>query len=245
MSFHLLVVACLIFLSGCAVYSPTVPSTPLVQKGEVEVTASTRTLLSLDGSVAYSPVHHLLLSGEGAIRQGGGNKLVNGVKTEFTDVHRQASLGIGAYHEFGPDGIFYAAAMGGVGMAAVNVHNGLLGTLSEYTANYTRYYGQVYVAHRGQFFSGGLSMRVNWLAFNSLLLDNVPVAPIARSYFEPSLFLRAGQGALQGQLTLGISLPDRPSSAYDANSLAAKSSLVSVGLVFRPALINKQGDDAP
>ena len=245
MAFRLLARAYLSFLSGCAVYSPTVPSTPLVQKGGVEVTASMRTLLSLDGNVAYSPIHHLLLSGEGAIRRGGGNKVVNGIKTEFVDVHHQAALGIGTYHEFGPDGVFYAAAVGGVGVAAVNVHNGLLGTLSEYTATYTRYYGQVYVAQRGQFFSGGLSMRVNWLSFNDLSLDNMPVIPIARCYFEPSLFLRAGKGALQTQVTLGISMPDRLSSAYDAKSLAAKSSLVSLGLVFRPALLKKRGDDAP
>ena len=47
-------------LAGCTVYSPTVPSTPLVRKGQVEVVAAMRTLLSLDGSVAYSPANHML-----------------------------------------------------------------------------------------------------------------------------------------------------------------------------------------
>lgn len=245
MASRLLVVVCLNSLASCTVYSPTVPSTPLVQKGQVELVASTRTLLSLDGSVAYSPVNHLLISGEGAIRRGGGNTVVNGVKTEFADVHRQASLGLGAYQKFGPDHSLYAAAVGGVGVAAVGLHNGLLGNLSEYTANYTRYYGQVYVARCGHFISGGLSLRVNWLTFNRLLLDNAPVAPTARFYFEPSFFVRAGKGALQSQFTAGISVPDHTSSDYGASNLAAQSSLVSLGLVFRPSLLKKRGDAAP
>ncbi|WP_426061056.1 hypothetical protein [Hymenobacter sp. B1770] len=244
MASRLLPIACLGSLSGCAVYSPTVPSTPLVQKGQVELAASMRTLLSLDGSVAYSPINCFLISGEGAIRQTGGNKVVNGMKTGFTDTHRQVSSGVGAYQEFGANRSLYAAAVGGVGVAAANVHYGLLGSLSEYTANYTRYYGQLYMAQRGQLISGGASLRATWLSFNSLLFDHTPIAPVARLYFEPSFFLRAGKGALQTQLTVGISVPARTGSNYDAKYLSARSSLVSLGLVFQPALLKKRGDAA-
>lgn len=244
MAFRLLIIACLSCLVGCAVYSPTVPCTPLVQKGQVELAVSMRTLFSVDGSAAYSPINHLLVSTEGAVRRGGGNMTVNGAKEEFTDLHRQGSLGLGAYQEFGPDHSFYVAAVGGVGVAAVNVHNGLVGTLAEYTANYTRYYGQVYVAQRGKFISGGFSMRINWLTYSRLALDNVPVDPMSHYYLEPSLFVRAGKGALQSQLTVGVSMPDHTSSGYGANILAARSSLVSLGLVFLPALLTKRGDVA-
>lgn len=242
---RLLLIAGLGGLNGCAIYSPTVPSTPLVQKGQMEVVASMRTFLSLDASVAYSPVNHLLISSEGAVRNTGGNEVVSGVKTRFTDVHRQVSLGLGAYHEFGPARALYAAAVGGIGVADANVHNGLLGNLSEYKANYTRYYGQVYIAQRGNFVTGGGSLRATWLHYNTLLLDNAPVGPASRFYVEPNLFIRAGKGALQTQLTLGISIPARGSSNYDAKFLAARSSLISLGVVFRPALLKKRVDAAP
>ena len=48
-------------LSGCAVYVPTVPSTPLVQKGQVELTAGLRSFTSLEAGAAWAPTAHLLL----------------------------------------------------------------------------------------------------------------------------------------------------------------------------------------
>ena len=228
-------------LAGCTVYSPTVPSTPLVRKGQVEVVAAMRTLLSLDGSVAYSPANHMLISAEAAIRSGGGNMTVNGMKVPYTDRHRQGSLGIGTYQEFGPERRFYAAAVSGIGMATVNVHNGLFGQLSEYTASYNKYYTQLYVAQRGGFVTGGVSLRTTWLDFNQLRLDGAPIEPVTQFYIEPSFFVQAGKGALQSQLTIGISVPARRSTAYDSKILAAQSSLVSVGLVFRPGLLREAG----
>jgi hypothetical protein len=42
-----------LLLTGCAVYVPTVPSTPLLRnKGEVEVTAAIRSFSSLEAAAA-------------------------------------------------------------------------------------------------------------------------------------------------------------------------------------------------
>ncbi len=56
-------------LSGCAVYVPTVPSTPLLRsKGETEITAAVRGLSSLEAGAAWSPAPHLLVTGEAALQ---------------------------------------------------------------------------------------------------------------------------------------------------------------------------------
>ena len=58
--------AALLLLAGCTVYAPTIPSTPLVEKGQVELTAGLRGLNALEAGVAWSPVPHLLLTSEAA-----------------------------------------------------------------------------------------------------------------------------------------------------------------------------------
>lgn len=245
MTLRPLPVALLGALASCTVYAPTVPSTPLVHKGQVEVSGATRGFVSLDAAAAWSPAAHLLLTGEGAVRSADLSSTVNGVTTKAHDVHRQGSLGVGTYRLLGGANPLYLGAVGGVGVAAVNVHRGLSLVDDEYTANYLRYYGQVYLAEQGRTVSGGLSVRATGVSFSRLRRDNLPVDPIARFYLEPSVFVRVGNGLLQGQATLGLSLPDRTDkSRYDNSVLAASSTLFSVGLVFRPFLL-KQPVEAP
>ncbi len=55
-------------LTGCAVYAPTTPSTPLLEPKQVEAVVSLRGITALETSVAWSPVPHLLLIGEAALQ---------------------------------------------------------------------------------------------------------------------------------------------------------------------------------
>ncbi|RZK30839.1 MAG: hypothetical protein EOO63_05685, partial [Hymenobacter sp.] len=66
-----------VLLGGCAVYVPTIPSTPLVEAGQVEVTAGLRGINSMEVGAAWSPVPHLLLNTEAAWQPNSQSTTVN------------------------------------------------------------------------------------------------------------------------------------------------------------------------
>lgn len=163
----------LALLGSCTVYAPTVPSTPLLEKNQVELTAGIRGLNVLELGAAWSPMPHLLLTGEAALRGGSGSTTdINNVTTTDEDYHRQASVGVGYYRAPTGQSRLYLAAVGGVGFASVNLHDISFGVPSIfvpiplpyvsgfYEARYRRYYGQVYLAQRqGERSTSGFSVR--------------------------------------------------------------------------------------
>ena len=248
-------------LGGCAVYVPTVPTTPLLrQKGEVEITAGTRSFASLETGAAWMPTGRLLVAGEAAFKRSSDNEVRPGGNTTYHNYHRQAGLGLGTFWLLGRNQTGYLAAIGGVGMAATEVYDPTvdilvvllplppLGTAKQgslYQARYRRYYGQLYWAAQQKRSSYGFSVRGTLVDYQKLHRDQVPITASARFFLEPTCFVRYGRGAIQGQATLGISVaPGADSSSPDRNNLTPLSTLIGVGVVFRPSLLSRRSIDA-
>ena len=242
-----------LLLGSCAVYAPTIPATPLLEKKQVEVVASLRSLVAFDGSVAWAPTTHLLVVGEAAALQNNGSYSDQSVDLTYTDYHRQGGLGLGYYQAPTATRPAYWAAVGGVGFASTSLHAvdvGPPGFLfipateyrGHYQAQYRRYYGQLYAAWpRPQGLTCGASLRGTVADYTSLTLEGQPIAPVNRVFLEPTFFMRFGQRALRGQVTAGLSLP----LSDDRNNPTAKrtaplSYLFSIGLVIRPDLLLKK-----
>jgi len=241
-----------LLLSGCAVYVPTVPSTPLLTKNQVELTAGLRGVNSLELDAAWAPTEHLLLAGESAFQGSTTETTTNNVTTTYHDAHRQVGLGLGYYRAPGERSAWYLAAVGGVGFATVDLHSvdfaipspyvpiPLPYVSGHYEAQYFRYYGQVYAARPlGPGVTGGASVRGTLVDYSQLDFDGQAIAPTNRFFIEPTLFIRVGHGVVQGQGTLGLSLPTSGTSRDNPLSkrTAPVSGLVSVGVVFRPDLL--------
>lgn len=249
------VLAASLLLGGCAAYVPTVPSTPLLNKGQVQMTAGLRSLNSLELAAAWAPTNHLLLAGESAFQGSTTETTTNNVTTTYRDAHRQASLGLGYYQAPTERSAWYLAALGGVGFASVDLHSVdfeiasvylplLLPYISgHYQARYFRYYGQVYAARPlGPRVMGGASLRGTLVNYNQLDFDGQAVAATNHFFIEPTLFLRIGHGVVQGQGTLGLSLPTSGDGNNPINKRTAPvSGLVSVGIIFRPDLLKRRG----
>jgi hypothetical protein len=86
-----------LLLGGCAVYVPTVPSTPLITQNQVEITAGLRGINSLEVDAAWAPTAHLLLAGESALQASTTETTTNNVTNTYHDYHRQVGLGLGYY----------------------------------------------------------------------------------------------------------------------------------------------------
>lgn len=239
-----------VLLASCAVYAPTTPSTPLLQPREVEVYGSLRSS-SLEGGAAWSPRSHLLLSAETAYQSSEGSETSNGNTFTYTDYHRQGSLGIGYCRPALAPAGWYLAALGGIGFASTNLHAFDVGFVSPfvpiplpiykglYEARYRRYYLQGYAAHAlSPRVTGGFSVRGTLVDYTQLTFEGQALHPTTNFFLEPTLFVRVGHGVLQGQSTLGLSLPGRRRSS-DALSdrTAPVSSLFSFGIVLRPDLL--------
>jgi hypothetical protein len=249
-----LVLAAGLLLGGCAVYVPTVPSTPLLAKNQVEITAGLRGVNSLELDAAWAPTHHLLLAGESAFQGSTNETTTNNVTTTYHDAHRQVSLGLGYYQAPTERSAWYLAALGGVGFASVDLHSVDFGIISiylplplpyasgHYEARYFRYYGQVYAARPlGPLVMGGASLRGTLVDYNRLDFDGQAVAPTNRFFIEPTLFMRIGHGVVQGQGTLGLSLPTSGDARNPINKRTAPvSGLISVGVIFRPDLLKQR-----
>lgn len=250
-----LLLASAALLSSCAaVYVPTTSSTPLLEKGQVEITAGLRNVRYAEAQAAWSPVPHVLLTGEvaGDIGKGTSSSTnAQGVSTKYVDSHGQGGLGLGLYTSSAKRG--YLALMSGIGWGHTNffafddykpasiffpfplpTREGI------YDARYRRYYGQVYFASpedsNGPRIGG--SLRTVWLDYSRLTYSDVPIVPSTHFYVEPSAFLRFGQGPLQFYTTVGVSMPlsgDR--SNPSDNRTSSTSYVISAGVVLRPDLL--------
>ncbi|MDO7846505.1 hypothetical protein Q5H92_09065 [Hymenobacter sp. M29] len=235
-------------LGSCAVYVPTIPSTPLLnKKGEVEITAGIRSLTSLETSVAWSPAPNLLLTGEAAVQTINGSETRNNATFDYQSTHRQAALGVGTYRLLGQNQAGYLGVVGGVGFASASIYDPKLtiiipfsGPLTHYDARYLRYYGQVYIARQTPVVNYGASLRGTFVDYSHLQRNGETVAPLNRFYLEPTVFVRVGRRAVQGQATFGVSQPlhnDRSNPEH--LNLAPVTTLVGVGIVVRPHLFRR------
>jgi len=239
-------------LGGCAVYVPTVPSTPLLEKGQVELTAGLRGFNSFEAGAAWAPTGHLLVSAESGFQGSTTETTTNGVTSTYQDWHRQVGLGLGYYRAPSERLAWYLAAVGGVGVASVSLHSidfaipsvylpiPLPYVSGHYEAQYWRYYGQLYAARPlGSALRVGASLRGTFVDYSRLTFDGQPLASVNRLFLEPTLFVRVGHGVIQGQGTLGLSLPTRHEADESLRKRTAPvSALISVGVVFRPDLLN-------
>jgi hypothetical protein len=244
-----------LLLGGCAVYVPTVPSTPLLTQHQVELTGSLRGISSLEVDAAWAPTAHLLLAGESAFQGSTTETTVNNVTSTYQDAHRQAGVGLGYYQAPTARSAWYWAAVGGVGFASVQLHSvdfvvpsvylpiPLPYVSGLYEARYWRYYGQFYAARPlGALITAGASVRGTLVDYTRLTYEGQPLVPTNRFFVEPTLFMRIGHGVVQGQGTLGISLPTGGDKSNPLNPRTAPvSTLVSIGVIFRPDLIGHGG----
>lgn len=243
--------ACLLLaLSSCAVYVPTVPSTPLVSAGQVEVSAGLRGLNSLEAGAAWSPVPHLLLTAEAALQPNGETRTTNNVTTTYHDAHRQVGFGVGTYRAPTARLPLYLAAVGGVGFASMDLHSVDVGFASPYVpiplpvegayyeASYRRYYGQLYAAYPTENLTAGLSLRATAVGYTRLLADGQPFAPEAKFFLEPTFFIRTRPGVVQGQFTVGVSTPTGShADNMRTRRTAPVSALIGASVVLRPDLL--------
>jgi len=244
-------------LGSCAVYVPTVPGTPLLEKGQVELTAGLRGINSFETGAAWAPTGHLLVSAESGFQGSTTETTTNSVTTNYQDWHRQAGLGLGCYRAPSERSAWYLAAVGGAGVASVSLHSidfaipsiylpiPLPYVSGHYEAQYWRYYGQLYAARPiSPAVRAGASVRGTFVDYSRLTFDSQPLAPANRFFLEPTLFVRVGHGVVQGQGTLGLSLPTRREADESLNKRTAPvSALVSVGVVFRPDLVKWRGQN--
>jgi hypothetical protein len=237
-------VAGAMLLSGCAVYVPTVPSTPLVRQGQAELGANLRAFSSLEANIAYSPLNHLLVNTEVGFQQTDWSETKGGMTTSGTDWHRQANLGLGTYYEtVGPTPLYLAGVVG-LGYASAKAHTFdplflLPQSFPQYQTHYLRYYGQVYfVKAINQRITTGGSIRATWVRYGSLEQNGVAFdSPGTKFFLEPTFFGRIGRGPLQLQGTLGWSMPTTKSKDEVAAVVTPTSLLLSIGVIFRPHLL--------
>ena len=256
-TFPLFVLVGVAFLSGCAVYVPATPSTLLLRsQGEVEVTASVRPQGGLETSAAWVPARYLLLTAEGSVQQGDGSETHNGVTTEYQNLHKQIGMGVGTYRLLGTDQSVYLGALGGFGLAAASIYDShydpfdfLFGGtkhLAHYQAAYQRYYGQLYVAKTTPLLSYGASLRTTFVHYSELTRNDMPITTPTKFYIEPTVFMRIGRGAWQGQATLGFSQPNTMDrSSPDRRNVSPATTITSFGVVLRPHLLKQRKAPAP
>ena len=249
-------------LSSCAVlYVPTTPSTPLLEKGQVEVTAGLRGLRYAEVGAAWSPLPHVLVTGELAAdiaKSTASTTNSQGVTENYSDSHRQGGMGLGLYRPTSTTRRTYLAVMGGIGWGHTNFFAfddykpasvffpfPLPTRQGVYDAKYRRYYGQLYLAsppdNDGPQY--GASLRSVWVDYTKLTYADQRIVPSNRLFVEPSVFLRFGHGALRWYTTAGYSLPINRDPANPANGrTSSRSYLLSGGIILRPDLLKRPRD---
>ncbi|MGI4760502.1 MAG: hypothetical protein ACRYF0_07345, partial [Janthinobacterium lividum] len=221
-------------------------------KNQVEVTAGLRGINSLELDAAWAPSAHLLLAGESAYQGSTIEETSSNVTSTYHDSHRQVSLGLGYYQAPTERSAWYLAAVGGMGFASVELHSVDLKAYfilpvpyvsGRYDAQYLRYYGQLYAARPvAKFATLGASVRGTLVDYTRLTYESQPLAATNHFFIEPTLFVRVGRGVVQGQATIGLSLPTGGDQGNPLNPRTAPvSGLVSMGVVFRPDLLNWRG----
>lgn len=247
--FSAVVLAGAALLSGCAVYAPTVPGTPLLRAtGDSEITLALRGVNALELAGACSPAPGLLVTLDGALQTSKRTETSTSGTSEYRNVHQQGNVGLGTYRLLGADKSIYLGVLGGLGFASASIHDvssstylPLFGPDVHYEVDYTRYYGQLYLAEIGETTSYGFSVRGTLANYYHLKRDDKEFASPSQFFVEPTIFLRIGRGVVQGEGTLGVSMPVRGGTEemYHSN-LAPTTLLVSLGMVFRPSMLGQK-----
>ena len=218
--------------TGCKVYMPTLPYTPLVhERGQAEVGASVQLLGQVAGYAAYSPAKHLLVTASAA-------KSIGSSGGENHTKSTQGDAGLGYYYTFGNNNRWYVGALGSYGLAYTFSRFYVANSpIKEYRAHYSRYQGQISIARQGRAVAFGTAARLTNLNFASLTFNDVPVQePVADLYGDYLFFIRVGKGAIQGQYQVGASTP--LSSFFHSDSdLSSTATLVGLTLIIRPHLL--------
>ena len=247
-------------LSSCAVYMPATPGTPLVRStGESEIVGQVSPG-AFEASVAYVPAANILVTVEGGLHSAVGSATTNGlVSGQLENVHMQGGAGLGTYRLLGSDQSVYLGILAGLGLGSASIYGGqnraqpgssegsftdFLFTgdqLAHYYANYRRYYHQLYLAKTSQRFSYGASVRTTYIHFTELTRDEVPISSPTTFFVEPTVFVRYGPRAFQGQLAAGFSQPNtRGGDSPDQNYVSPANVILNVSVVLRPQLFRKR-----
>ncbi|QIL77097.1 hypothetical protein [Hymenobacter sp. HDW8] len=115
----------------------------------------------------------------------------------------------------------------------------------DWRGTYHKYFGEASVAHfdtsaRGNQRVMGATVRATWVKVNRLTLNDVPAYEPSMLYFEPSWFWRLGSPWLQGQATVGISVPCGKMREEQKSVLADGSVLLGLGVIIMPAELYKK-----
>ena len=248
-----LVIAIGTMLSGCAtVYAPSVPHTPVLERGQVELSAGMGRMSGVEAKAAWSPLPHLLLTGElSAIPNDAESSSTNTQGATTSDNQQQASIGMGYYHAPTAASPIYQAVIGGMGwgqrsfssfegfVSSPYIPIPLPTSSALYETRYRRYYGQWYLAYplSKKGLLGGLSFRSVWLDYSRLTYGGYPIQGNSSVFLEPSFFLRCGKGWLRYYAAGGVSLPvGSISTDQMGKQLGAVSYMLGGGIIFRPDL---------
>lgn len=234
---------------SCTVYAPMQPTMPLLRAaGQAEGTASIQPNGRVEITGAVSPARHVLLTAGGTVcpRLGSESFLVS----------RQYEVGGGAYLPLGDKWLLNG--LGGYGQAINNRGYKDLGflffapTYSEYSARYSKVFGQVGIAKMQERYAIGATYRLTQVHFSSLTSVRHGDLPLARMLrHEVLLFVRhtwgyGTRGQWESLVTAGLSgsgtpkLDDSPgapgygAAAYDANRNLLPAFMASLGVVYRP-----------
>lgn len=264
----------LLLLTGCGVYYPHTPVTPLLEaRGQTEVRAVVHPFSIFEGapvveaSGAWAPVPHLTV-----LATGGGNWLTNRhPEASAYWRERQAGLGIGGHTTVGG---FYFGLLGGAnrhkasvgtkgGPTALNQPDSLYSFNVHCDARFTSYYGQAYFAcHLSEATTLIAYARRTWLHYQSIeqegtvagqLRRNPPdalsAADFSRHYLELGVGLRVGRGPWQVAFDVfgTQSLRELPVGRRTGTGdfTTAGATIMALGVVLRPHLLGQKRTAPP
>lgn len=239
------------WLTSCSVYLPLQTSAPLVHgKGEAEVVGSAYLSGRLEGSVAYSPLKHVL------VRAAGGLRLDNRDSTYSRS--RQFEAGAGGYCYIKEQWLVGGLMGYGYGLgerryqktrlaAAFIIPYLAAGNIVVYDSRFHKLFGEAYIANDAGWTTFGAACRLSQVSFASLTNHGVPVPLQRMTRLEPMLFMRfGGQGRrlpwLQGQVATSVSMsPEGRSRSLNPEIRDNKEGrlFTTLGLVIYPHLFRE------
>ncbi|GAB2957279.1 hypothetical protein GCM10027048_24720 [Hymenobacter coalescens] len=244
---RLALVLSVVILGSCTIYTPLQPPAPdICAQGQLEVSQGMRLSTHVEGAVAYSPLKHLMIRAAG-----GGTPLPpGGPMVQFAT--GQMEGGLGTYwslkHRWLAGGVFGS----GGGQSRLKYPNSV--AVEDYRARFRRHYGEAYLHwYASPYVSLGTMYRLNQVRYSAFTNAGASthIRTLVRS--EPLVFVRVGadqrhteMGALQGQLSLGLSMahgprPRRTDDITDRPLYQAKLSTLytTLSVIVRPHLLWK------
>ncbi|GAB2790825.1 hypothetical protein HNQ93_003390 [Hymenobacter luteus] len=237
-------------LTGCSVYLPLQTSAPLLHdKGEAEVVGSAYLSGRLEGSVAYSPLQHVLVRAAGGLRPDN--------RDSTYSRSRQWEAGAGGYYYIKEQWLIGGLLGYGYGQgerryqktrltAAFIIPYPTAGSTVAYHSRFHKLFGEAYIAHDAGWTTFGAACRLSQVAFASLTNHGVPVPLRRMTRLEPMLFMRFGGPGrlpwLQGQVATSVSVsPEGRSRSLNPEIRDNKEGrlFTTLGLVIYPHLFRE------